>query len=75
VYRTNKTGDLKRHKAMIHAINVVWHDCPELGCDLTTHKASIHDIGVQWKEYPHCDHKSKQTGDLNKHIKNMLTSE
>ena len=34
VYRTNQgPGGLKQHKAFIHAIDVVWHHCPELGCE------------------------------------------
>jgi len=42
--------------------------------NLTRHKANVHNIGVQWKQCLHCDHKSKQTVDLNRHIKSMHTS-
>jgi len=31
VYRTKINQNLKKHKAAIHSIDIVWHDCPELG--------------------------------------------
>ena len=31
VYRTKMVYDLKRHKANIHNIDIVWHYCPSLG--------------------------------------------
>ena len=59
VYRTkNGPIHLKQHKAAIHNVDIVWHDCPELGCEYMTkaksnikkHRADIHDIGVTWHE-------------------------
>jgi len=59
VYRTkNGPSKLKQHKAAIHGIDIVWHDCPELGCEykakekekgsIKQHRADVHDIGVTW---------------------------
>jgi len=65
---------LKQHKA---AIDIVWHDCPEHGCeymakrkgDLKRRRADAHDIGVTWHECPepNSSHKVKQKGDIKKH--------
>ena len=55
LYRTkNGPSELKKHKAAIHAIDIVWQDCPELGCEykakqkgrINVHRADVHDIGV-----------------------------
>ena len=72
-YKTKHAGDLKRHKAHVHNIGVVWHPCDK--CDhkckqasaLKKHKADVHDIDVVWHPCDKCDFKSKQAGDLKKH--------
>ena len=55
LYRTKHgTSNLKKHKASIHAIDIVWHYCPELGCEykakkndmIKQHRAYAHDVGV-----------------------------
>jgi len=61
VYRTKMVYDIKRHKADIHNIDIVWHNCPELGCEykakekgnVKVHRVAVHDIDVSgggaWK--------------------------
>ena len=53
MYRTKRgSSKLKQHEAAIHSIDIVWHDCPELGCEyratqkgnVKAHKADMHDI-------------------------------
>ena len=61
---------LKQHKAAIHGIDIVWHACPELGCEcrakensnIKQHRADLHNIGVAWHECPepNCSHKTKR---------------
>ena len=65
---------LKRHKAGVHDIGVVWYHCDH--CDdkfktkdnLERHLAFKHDIGVIWHNCKHCDSKFKSKGDLEKHL-------
>jgi len=61
VYRTKQGASrLKLHKAAIHSIDIVWHNCPELGCEhrakgkskIKVHIALVHDIGVTWRACP-----------------------
>lgn len=62
---TRKSG-LKRHKADIHNIDVIWYPCDL--CDykckrkgqLKTHKADVHDINVKWYHCDLCDYKCKR---------------
>ena len=64
---------LKRHRAEVHDIGVVWHKC-EL-CDkefkikdhLKRHKASVHDIGVVWHNCEHCNYKAKRYEHIKTH--------
>ena len=78
VYRTKKGASrIKLHKAAIHSIDIVWHNCPELGCEykakmkstLKEHIALVHDIGVTWHACPepNCSHKAKSEGNIKKH--------
>ena len=59
-------GQLKKHKASIHNIDVKWFPCDL--CDkrfksngqLKKHKANIHDIDIVWYSCNICDYKTKQ---------------
>jgi len=76
-YKTNDKTKLKRHKASIHGIDVIWHPCDEEGCNfkckekkyLKRHKAGVHDIDVTWNycDIEGCNFKCKQKGDLKGH--------
>ena len=58
-YKSDRKGNLNRHKALIHGIGVIWYKCGEKcddgsvcekeckqTSDLKQHKANIHNIGV-----------------------------
>jgi hypothetical protein len=53
-YHTKKFNNVKRHRANVHNIGMIYHKCEVRGCsykskgtdDLKKHKAMIHDIGV-----------------------------
>ena len=72
-YEFKGAADLKRHRADVHDIDVVWHYCDL--CDhkckqkgnLKTHRASAHDIGVTWHPCDLCDREFKRSGDLKRH--------
>ena len=71
-------GKTNSRNANTHDIGVIWHTCPQEGCEykakergsIKKHLASIHDIGVIWHSCPQegCDYKSKQRGTLKRHI-------
>jgi len=77
-YRAKTNGAMKVHKARIHAIDIVWHDCTELGCEyrakakghLKRHRANVNDIGVTWQDCPepNCSYKEKETSSIQKLI-------
>ncbi len=68
---------LKQHKADIHDIDVVWHECDVGECEyksknkykLKRHQANIHDIDVVWYHcgVKDCDYKCKDIHNLKKH--------
>ena len=76
VYRTKLTGDLKKHKAAIHSVDIVWHCCPELRCEykakrkdqIKTHRALAHTI-VTWHDCPElgCEYRAKQESGIKQH--------
>lgn len=72
-YETNCSGNLKRHKANKHNIDVIWHHCDycEYKCkhksDLKGHKAFKHDIDVTWHHCDICDCKFKRKRELKRH--------
>jgi hypothetical protein len=80
-YATSMISDLKRHKAYIHNINVIWFECDQINCDyrcksnsgLKTHKANIHNINVIWFECDkdNCNFKCKTNGVLKRHKANI----
>ena len=53
-YNARQLGDLKKHKAYVHGIDVTYYLCNADGCEykakvagsLKQHKANIHDIDV-----------------------------
>ena len=57
MYRTKTKQHLKKHKPNVHSIDIVWCDCPELGCEYRTkekssierHRASRHRAEVHAK--------------------------
>ena len=73
VYKCKLNGNLKRHKAHIHGIDVQWFDCHQCGfkCKqndhLKVHKAHIHDGDVKWFKGDKCDYKSKENGTREQH--------
>ena len=72
-YKSKQRWHLKRHKADVHDIGVVWHPCDlcDYKCkqksDLKRHKASVHEIGVVWHHCDLCDYKCKQKSHLKEH--------
>ena len=72
-----RAGDLKKHEALIHGVDVVYYPCNQEGCEyksrqgahLVTHLAFIHDIGVKWHECDQkgCSYKAKQASNLRTH--------
>ena len=80
-YATKQAGNLRRHQANIHGVDVVFYPCNQKGCDfkakkashLRTHQASIHGVDVVY--YPcnqeGCDYKAKEAKDLRKHQANI----
>jgi len=67
----------KAAQAYIHAIDIVWHHCLELGCEyrakmkssVKMHRALVHDIGVTWHycPEPNCTYKAKKKKYLKQH--------
>ena len=80
-YQSKWKGQLKKHKAFIHDIDVVYHFCTENGCDyvakqpgqLKSHKASVHGVGVVY--FPcstnGCEYKSNRRDHLRSHQANI----
>ena len=68
-----QNGDLKRHKSMIHDIDVKWYQCDR--CDykakrndsIKIHKSMIHDINIKWHQCDLCNYKAKQSSHLKIH--------
>ncbi len=73
VARFQKPSDLKRHKADVHNIDVVWHKCNlctksfKQSGDLNRHRAFVHNIGVVWHDCNLCTMSFKQSCRLNQH--------
>ena len=80
-YKTNHLGNLKRHKAQIHDIDVTWYYCDIDKCNskfkehqtLKRHKANIHGIDVKWYycDIDKCNSKFKTNGTLKRHKANI----
>ena len=76
-YKTKHAGDLRRHQASIHGVNIIFHECKEEGCEykakqggaLKRHLANMHDIGVVWHKCDHkgCSFKAKEACNLRSH--------
>ena len=72
-YKSNITGNLKRHKQYKHNIDIVWHrcdlcsyKCKERG-NLKKHKQLKHNIDVVWHRCDLCSYKCKLKGHLKQH--------
>jgi len=76
-HKATQRGNLRRHLADMHDINVKLYSCPH--CDYTTkhdhslqdHLVVKHGIGLIWQYCPHCDYKGKLRKYLLCHLKRM----
>jgi hypothetical protein len=72
-YKAKRKTHLKSHKANIHDIDVVWHNCDHCtakfkrASNLKEHKQNKHDIDVVWNHCNICTYQCKQKGNLKKH--------
>ena len=76
-YVAQHAGNLRRHQASVHGVDVVFYPCQQDGCDFKTktagdlkqHLASIHDIGVKWHECDKkgCTYVAKHASHLRRH--------
>ena len=75
-YKSIQRGNLKRHLANKHNINVKWFSCDkcEYKCkersNLKQHLAAVHGINVQWYSCNKCEYKCKTRGNLKRHLAN-----
>ena len=76
-YRCKQKGNLKRHLAHVHNVDVKWHHCDY--CDyqckqkggLKQHLANVHNVDVNWHHCDFCDYRCKQKGNSKTHLANM----
>ena len=76
-YKAKTASTLRRHKAYIHDIDVVYHPCSK--CDyeakdagnLKRHKANVHDIDVVYYPCSECDYEAKSANTLKQHKANV----
>jgi len=73
---------MKKHRAAVHDIDVLWWFCDYSGCEykakdnssITKHEANKHNTGVKWRQCTECDFKGKTNDHLRRHNKIMHTS-
>jgi hypothetical protein len=81
-FKCKQKGNLKRHLAEIHDIDVKWFHCEMEECefkckqkgDLKRHLASVHDIDVEWYHCDLCNYKCKRKSNLKQHEKTHSTA-
>lgn len=79
-YKTKILGNLKKHMANIHNIDVIWKNCTlynyksKRSSNIKRHKAYKHNINVTRYDCPHCDKRLKSKQDCKRHVDYMHTS-
>ena len=78
VYEAKLASHIKRHKADIHNIEVIWYPCTIPDCEykckrkygLKQHKRDVHNINVKWYicTIPDCQYKCKRSYSLKDHL-------
>jgi len=72
-FKSKQSGNLKKHKANIHDVDVKWFMCDQCeykskqSVTLKQHKANMHGIDVKWVKCDQCNYKCKVVASLKKH--------